>query len=102
MALRKARRLTCEDTADVPSRVAQFTDVEVYDDRVIMAYREYTWHMKCKRAFGAHQAVLCLRASRKLGRVYFENCPLSLSQRVTANSFPHEFQSSQSCRVDAH
>lgn len=54
-------------------------------------------YMKCKRAFGAG----CSRASGKLGRVYFENCPLSLSRRVTTNSFPHEFQSSQSCRVDA-
>lgn len=58
-----------------------------------------TWNVK---GLSEHTKAELAHASGKLGRVYFENCPLSLSRRVTTNSFPHEFQSSQSCRVDAH
>jgi len=57
----------------------------VWRPRYYGTYWEYTRYMKCKRAFA------CSRASGKLGRVYFENCPLSLSRRITTNSFPMNF-----------
>lgn len=42
------------------------------------------WNVK---GLSEHTRPPAWRASGKLGRVYFENCPLSLSRRVTTNSF---------------
>ena len=101
MALRKARRLTCKDTPIYLRAWHNSRTCKCMTTALLWRIENTRgiWNIK---GLSEHTRQFCLHASRKLGRVYFENCPLSLSQRVTTNSFPHEFQSSQSCRVDAH
>lgn len=68
-AWHNSRTCKCMTTALLPRRIENTRGI---------------WNVK---GLSEHTRPPAWRASGKLGRVYFENCPLSLSRRVTTNSF---------------